>query len=191
MARIASGASFGNSREHALPAAQRKPCGAIAGPGRRAVPVTWDFMGRLDLCNDDAADAVACHASSWRPLAPRCIREPLVASSASPAVPVGGAQPVPQLRTARRVSGSIGLVARLTWQPGRCRCIGCIPALRRRTFTPPPGLPSASRRAGTPPCRGRASAWTVVAGQRTLVTRATGIRYRAELTRTRDHQATE
>jgi len=49
MARIASGASFGSSREHALPAASVRPCGAIAGPGRRAVPVTWDFMGRLDL----------------------------------------------------------------------------------------------------------------------------------------------
>jgi len=49
MSRIAFNASFGTSREHALPAAQRA---ALRGPGLpelRAATVTWDFIVRLDL----------------------------------------------------------------------------------------------------------------------------------------------
>ena len=46
---VASDATFGTSREHALPAAQHAALGALGRPERRAAAVTWDFMIRLDL----------------------------------------------------------------------------------------------------------------------------------------------
>ena len=49
MSRIAFDASFGTSREHALPAAQHAALRALGLPERHAATVTWDFMVRLDL----------------------------------------------------------------------------------------------------------------------------------------------
>jgi integrase len=46
---VASDASFGSSRKHALPAAQRAALRCSRPAGARAASVTWDFTDRLDL----------------------------------------------------------------------------------------------------------------------------------------------
>ena len=51
MGRIASGASFGTSREHALPAAQRA---ALRCPGLQGAPRSYDDLGLHGLPGSDA-----------------------------------------------------------------------------------------------------------------------------------------
>jgi len=47
--RIASDASFGRSREHALPAPQRVALRGARRVGCRGAAVTWDFIARVHL----------------------------------------------------------------------------------------------------------------------------------------------
>ena len=82
---VASAASFGGSREHALPGPQRPAlrCPPLAGPPRGCGDLGLHGPPGSDA-NDDAADFVARRASSLHLLASRCIQSPAAADASSP-----------------------------------------------------------------------------------------------------------
>jgi site-specific recombinase XerD len=148
---VASDATFGSSRERAVPAAQRAAlrCARPAG-----TPRGYGDLGLQGAPVSDAADSVAWPASSLRLLAPRCTREQPVAPGASSPDPASGARPAPQLRGTRRTSASL---AAPRVPPGNQPLSLHLmhPRPRRRMFALPPARPSPARHAAGPTRRGR------------------------------------
>jgi len=105
---VASGASFGGSRERALPAVQRValPCRRAAGPPRGC--------GDLGLHGPPVSDATMMRLMPLRRVHHCCACWQHDTSGSTrlhrmhhPAVPVSGARPAPPLRGARRATGSL------------------------------------------------------------------------------------
>jgi hypothetical protein len=151
---VAPDASFGTSREHALPAAQRaalrrpRPAGAPCGDGdlglhgppgsdatmMRLLPLRG-VHHRCACWHRDASGCSRLHRAHHRRSGERC---PAGAAAARDA---------PGLRI-------IGHVTRLTWQPAALVAPHASRAWRQ-TSPQPPARPSATRHADAPPCRGR------------------------------------
>ena len=155
MGRIAFDASFGRSRERALPAAQRA---ALRCPDLPGAPRGQDDLGLHGPPGSDATmrrliplRRVHHGCSCWHCDASGSSRLNRVHHSRSRyAVPgrhhccEGRARPPPHWpRHASDLAAS------------RSRCTSCIPTPRRRPFPQPPARPSATPHAGAPPVRGR------------------------------------
>ncbi len=153
MGRIASDASFGTSREHALPAAQRA---ASRRPGLPGVPRGHDDLG---LHGPPGSDATMMRLIPLRGVHHRCACWHRDASGSSRLHRVHHRRSrwaIPgRHRSCEGRAGPPHHWPRHTpdLATSRSRCTSCIPAPRRRTFPQPPARPSATPHAHAPPCR--------------------------------------
>ena len=129
---VASDATFGSSREHALPAAQRTALGALSVPGRR--------RGRGDLGRHrpPGPDATMLHLMPLRDMHPCCVYCRHRASGPPGCIGcIAGGPGEPRRPALTATRSAPGLGSLLPHAPdlatGRCGCTGCITAPERLT----------------------------------------------------------
>ena len=161
VSRIASGASFGTSRGHALPAAQRAASRCLGLPG---APRGHDDLG---LHGPPGSDATMMRLIPLRGVHHRCgcwYRDASGSSRLHRCITGGPGERCPAGTAAAR--NAPGLPHH--WPrhapdlaTSRSRCTSCIPAPRRRTFPQPSARPSArphATRRHAPTCPARVAA---------------------------------